>query len=60
MAKPKVFYTLDSDTLERDFGIKSAKGLTFEEFLAREAKKEEEGFTFAKLDNVLKEKLGEE
>ena len=60
MAKPKVFYTLNAETLERDFGIESAKGLTFEEFLARESKKEEEGFTFAKLNNVLKEKLGDE
>ena len=59
MPRPKVFYTLDADSLEKDFGIVSAKGLTFEEFCAREAKKEEEGFTTEKLTKVLKEKLKE-
>ena len=59
MPKSKVFYTLDADSLEKDFGIVSAKGLTFEEFCAREAKKEEEGFTTEKLTKVLKEKLKE-
>jgi len=59
MPKSKVFYTLDADSLEKDFGIVSAKGLTFEEFCAREAKKEEEGFTAEKLTKVLKEKLKE-
>ena len=57
MPKPKVFYTLNSESLKKDFGIESAKGLTFEEFMAREAKKEEEGFTTEKLAKVLKEKL---
>jgi len=43
--------------LEKDFGIESAKGLTFEEFMTREAKKE--GLTPEKLAKVLKEKLKE-
>ena len=55
MPKPKVFYTLDAESLEKDFGIESAKGLTFEEFMTREAKKE--GLTPEKLAKVLKENL---
>jgi len=57
MPKPKIFYTLNAESLKKDFGIESAKGLTFEEFCAREAKKEEEGFTTEKLTKVLEEKL---
>lgn len=57
MPKPKIIYTLNAESLKKDFGIESAKGLTFEEFCAREAKKEEEGFTTEKLAKVLKEKL---
>tara|TARA_R100000656_G_scaffold120032_1_gene94143 strand:+ start:1370 stop:1561 length:192 start_codon:yes stop_codon:yes gene_type:complete len=52
MPKPKVFYTLDSDTLEKDFGIKSAKGLTFEEFCKREENKE--GLTLKAVSTVLR------
>jgi uncharacterized protein YqfB (UPF0267 family) len=55
MPKSKVFYTLDAKSLKKDFGIESAKGLTFEEFMTREAKKE--GLTAEKLAKVLKESL---
>ena len=57
MPKPKIIYTLDDKSLEKDFGIKSAKGLTFAEFLVRETGNENNTFTEENLNKIIAEKM---
>lgn len=57
MAKTKIVYELNAETLERDFGIKSAKGLTFEEFIARENGNPDNTFSEENLNKKLSEVL---